>query len=313
MSAAASISTAIVAAMPQSSESQTKKSQSKEKHFPLSRVISAVRGQIFGFLSIQDRAQVHSVNRENRTLIEQYFYGKLDMNNKALCQQYLKERSKVRNELGKIEQEIFGLNQQIEALNKSLSDPQRTTLVILETCTNIDSLKASIKTLEEQRDKLTPIGVRYRAAMKRNRVDRKIMDLFGGRKKFEAIPVLVLEEKKVKGSICVLSKEMSAPIMRGVDKSGRVFVALKIQCKNPQNELEGLVKVEVIFQQCANEETWAVFGNSTFNIAEYLINEGRILGTNLEKYYVISRLIAKGHIEFETQAITMQPPHKPHL
>lgn len=75
---------AVITAVPSQKQGQgVNPSQPKSG---LSRIPRAVAGRICEFLSIQDRAQVHCVNKYHSQIIEKEFYGKLDMENKILCQ-----------------------------------------------------------------------------------------------------------------------------------------------------------------------------------------------------------------------------------
>lgn len=60
----------------------------------------------------------------------------------------------------------------------------------------------------------------------------KIYAIFGGKESFENIPSLQLKTKKERYTLKIQNSEMSAPIMRGQDSEGRLFVAIRAYNKD---------------------------------------------------------------------------------
>lgn len=105
----------------------------------------------------------------------------------------------------------------------------------------------------------------------------KVIEALGGEGVFDNLPVLDLGDEC--GSTGYLDfvrpEDMTAPVMRGTDKYGRPFIALRIKHTKPESFYAGLeddedrewerkreVRVEVLFRRYTTGDTWTSGGAS---------------------------------------------------
>lgn len=292
LGAAAAAAGAAMAAMPAAAAPVSKKLGTFiQIPFPILQ-------QVFSYFELDTQihalhAQVQCLNKEHRDFVEFKFYGQLDFQNKQITKAYLEERNKLQEPLSKLDKEINAVKAEME-----------------KPCiNNWFDLRDRLKQLEYQRKILTPYAQCYDYAMMRNRHNRKIMHLFGGRKKFEAKPVLQLSDKRLQENyIRVSPHEMSAAIMRSPDNSERMFFAVRFR------EKESYPVVLVIFQRYPNSESWADKEDDViFNIPGHFISHGKMTPKNLSIYGELQKLIGAGRVEIERQPLILRPPSKYHL
>lgn len=159
------------------------------------------------------------------------------------------------------------------------------------------------KALKEERDKLAPKTVLYQAAMTSNRCTRKIMDLFGGRKKFEAIPIMKSRN--------FTPSDMSYPIMRGEfgeeTNQTKIFFITRVIRQNIQPVSPW---ADLYLQSSVTEETWSTPRYGTFDFDGLMIDKGNSNAHNLEQLSLLSRLIRRGEVEFQRASDATKPPIK---
>ncbi|MBA3239063.1 MAG: hypothetical protein H0T62_12045 [Parachlamydiaceae bacterium] len=83
--------------------------------------------------------------------------------------------------------------------------------------------------------------------------EKFIYPLFGGKSQYEALPVLLLAETRMKGGYIdyVKPQDMSAPIMRGTDRFGRNFFTIRFGDKDGQN-----LKCQTFFERFSGMDSW---------------------------------------------------------
>lgn len=259
----------------------------------LSRVPAAVAGIVGQFLNIQERAQVHCVNKFHSQLIEKGFYGELDKVNKKLCREYLEEGRKLAPQLAPIELEISRLqlivgDRGYAALAKFIKNNP------LEGAKGFEKLQGKLYLLKAQRDELAPNRARYHAAMHNKKCTKTIVELFGGRKKFEALPVYEFQSyEKCSHETLDPSDKITHPIMRGEGSDGRTF--LYIQAQQVDQMSRPLIPRQVVycFQRSSQKEEWS--GLSRSFLSGYLIDNGEIKPI----FSKLEQLIKKGEVLFE--------------
>lgn len=143
----------------------------------------------------------------------------------------------------------------------------------------------------------------YNQAMKLNKITRKMMALFGGRKQFERLPILQVEKLDLDR---IPIDSMTAPIMRGILRT-REFLALRIK-----DEDQTFVR---IFIHLNDEETWNYNANQRGLLwgmkgDGYFISNGVI--QDLRIYDLHRRLIHVGVVDLEYQTFLSSPPRMFH-
>lgn len=118
------------------------------------------------------------------------------------------------------------------------------------------------------------------------KADSKIKSLFGGVKGFEALPILTFNPLRQTGDYIdfITPQEMSAPIMRGVDKHGREFFTIRA------NGNEG-VYCQTFFRRYMHQGSWTQGGHSIISIGCYIIDAGKV---NVETFEQLKKLIQTG-------------------
>lgn len=122
-----------------------------------------------------------------------------------------------------------------------------------------------------------------------------VMNLFGGEEAFKKIPVLDLGDSEGSTGYMefIKSENLAYPIMRGVDKSGRIFFTIKVG-----NECQ------TFFQRYSNDWLdWSNTWSSLFNISGYLVEGGKVSNHNKISYNAMKKLIQKGEVTFQKPSL----------
>ena len=121
---------------------------------------------------------------------------------------------------------------------------------------------------------------------------QKMMSLFGGKERFEALPVLDLGDRVGRtGYIDFLTySDMGAPIMRGRDCYGRIFFAIRFMTNQEPREQA----CDTFFERLTNSTEWASgYKKIRFvNIDRYLIDEEGVV--NEDAFKRLAKAIKKG-------------------
>jgi hypothetical protein len=110
-----------------------------------------------------------------------------------------------------------------------------------------------------------------------------IMNIFGGKQEYEKLPIFDLSQYNKRSDYIdyIHARDLSAPIMRGIDKNGRRFFTIRFY--NVENNEGSEVKYhgpycETIFERYSNNGEWTR-GCSNYSFLKgggYLIDEGEI-------------------------------------
>ncbi len=104
----------------------------------------------------------------------------------------------------------------------------------------------------------------------------KMMSIFGGKKEYEALPVLDVGERC--GSTGYIDyirlDEMTAPMMRGTDRFGRRFFIIRYRVRNGCIDRD----CQTFFERFSNQDSWAQ-SSGLYPLIEfqgYIIDEGLV-------------------------------------
>jgi hypothetical protein len=243
--------------------------------------------KIFSFLSMEDRAQLHCVDHKHSKIVEKFCHGKIDLQYKLEMKRFNLEEADLKRKLSAIDRilsspvpqdygfELNELDMEKKKLLKDLADPQSNQ----NTC--------------------------YSVYRRRNRMDRKILDLFGGRKNFENLPIYKTSQPD--RYLKIRLKESDPRIVRGIDIHGRVFFALHVDDPIWSKRLARACTATItIFQRYSDEETWtsATTGAPDLPADSYMIDRGNIETTNNRKSYQwLRRLITEGQASMDKEVL----------
>lgn len=261
---------------------------------------ACVQEYICEFLTMKERSQLYCVNKQFRTIIEKRFYGTFDMENKRLCQNYLEEARKLGQPIKEIDTEDLQLRRNYSDLQKILETKDDGINrkvrsgsfryhhgVVYDTMLSISK---RIKSLDEQRFKLASTSIPFWKAMNINYCEHQIMDLFAGRKKFEAIPIFSQKGEQL------TADQMTHPIMRGTLTEGATCFAIKAEIHLNQKRVG--IKV-AIFANTMGEQWDNIRPNFGIGMFLRLIDKNGNLCTDKKPYYLLKKLIKGDQIEFE--------------
>jgi hypothetical protein len=249
--------------------------------------------KIFSFLSMEDRAQLHCVDHKHSKIVEKLCHGKIDLQYKL--------------EMKRFNLEEADLKRKLSAIDRILSSPVPQDYVFELNELDMEKKKL-LKDLADLQSNQNTCYLDYR---KRNRMDRKILDLFGGRKNFENLPIYRTSQSEKYLKIHL--KESDPTLVRGIDIHGRVFFALHVDdsiddsIDDPiwsEHLARACTATITIFQRYSYEETWTstTTGDSYFPADGHMIEEGNIKTTNnRESYQWLRRLITEGQASMDKE------------
>jgi hypothetical protein len=92
----------------------------------------------------------------------------------------------------------------------------------------------------------------YQSIRRYPEIRQPIIDIFGSMKAFEKLPIFGIENRSVDDVDLISAKELSAPLMRGIDVHGRVFFVLRAtNIKDKTNTI-----AQTFLQRRTNRDSW---------------------------------------------------------
>lgn len=128
------------------------------------------------------------------------------------------------------------------------------------------------------------------------RQKEQVMDLFGGEKEFEQVPVLNLRKTRILETDPIKPSEMTSSLMRGVDKDDRIFFVIKAGNK-----------CQTFFQENGNWYSLSHSGDNLFFIKKYLVEGGSF--SDLGVRNGLKKLIQTGSVNFRKLSQSKERPY----
>lgn len=260
---------------------------------------------ILDCLKTDERTSVHALNIENSHFVERHYYGERDKATQLLCRTYVQLPKKLA--------QVATLIMENRKEAAEIADDPSLSATVWRMNLQIvyRALKIQHVALNAQ---LVCIIPAYKKAMLMNKCDRKIMDLFGSRKNFEKLPVICLDERRMKGDYIdyVRPGDLNAPMVRSVDSLGRTAISFRVlgkgwvplplavtipECSERAQKIIRDFKprdlklmsipgpapyVQTLFQRHPHYESWALGGSRIF-MGSYVIEHGRFRDEDLYK------------------------------